>query len=225
MMISKSVFISRFVYSNSPLCIDANYNLVAKSLIKFESFPVTTFPRADWYFFYSRNGVYFGLRQLEDRSFLDDIKIATMGHGTAKQFEDMTDRTPDFIGSGDADHVSTEFIKVAEQQKVVYIRAENSLKSIQENLKDKLDGSDLVTYKNYVNESVSITPTDIAIFTSPMNVDAYFKKITPSTTATYIALGKSTKRAITKYTDRNILMPKEPNEASIKVLIDSLLAY
>jgi len=204
--------------------VNANYSLVAKSLIKFESILVESFPEADWYFFYSRNGVYFGLRQMEYRSFLNDIKIATMGKGTAQQFKAMTDRKPDFIGSGDADRVSSEFIKVAGEKKVVFIRAQNSLKSIQENLKNQLDGSDLVTYKNFIDETVIIEPTDIAIFTSPMNVDAYFKNMAPNTSSTYIALGKSTKKAISKYSDQDVLMPKEPSESSIKVLIDTLLA-
>lgn len=223
MMTSNSVFISRYVFSNSPLRIDADFSLVAKSLIKFEEITVPSFPEANWYFFYSRNGVYFGLRQMEDRACLKDIKIGTMGKGTAKQFEDMTDRIPDFIGSGDADHVSEEFIKVAASQKVVFVRALNSLNSIQENLKDKLDGADLVTYYNYIDKNAEIPSSDMAVFTSPMNVDAYFQNKTVDDASKLIALGKSTKKAIAQYSSAEVLMPEEPTEAALKVLIDKTL--
>jgi len=223
-MTSKSVFISRYVYSNSPLCIDANYTLAARSLIKFEQVSIDAFPMADWYFFYSRNGVYFGLRQLADRSVLDGIQIATMGKGTAQQFQSMQGRTPDFIGSGDAEHVAAEFIKVAEGKKVTFIRAQNSLNSIKINLKGRLDASELITYHNTINSSASIPSTDVAIFTSPMNVDAYFQNKTVDAASILIALGRSTKKAILKYTDTDVQMPDEPSEYSIRVLLDSILA-
>ena len=222
-MKSKTVFISRSVFSNSPLRVNANYELIGKSLIKFDEITVDTFPKADWYFFYSRNGVYFGLRQLLDRSILDSIKIGTMGKGTAKQYEDMQDRVPEFIGSGDADHVSREFLKVAQSEKVVYVRAKNSLKSIQENIGEKVEGTDLVTYNNYINGEVVIPSADIAVFTSPMNVDGYFQNKKVDTARILIALGKSTKKAISQYEDAEVLMPAEPTEASLKVLIDSIL--
>ena len=223
-MKSKSIFISRYVFSNSPLLLDADYTLFAKSLIKFENITVSSFPKSDWYFFYSRNGVYFGLRQILDRSVLDATKIATMGKGTAKQFENMTGRMPDFIGSGDADNVSSEFIKVAKGADVVFVRAVHSLKSIQENLKGKLNGSDLITYKNFIDDTATIPVTDIAVFTSPMNVDAYFLNKTADASPVLIALGKSTKKAISKYSESEILMPVEPTESALRVLIDRVLA-
>ena len=201
---------------------NADYKLFAKSLIKFESKKVDSFPLADWYFFYSRNGVYFGLRQLADRTMLNHIKIATMGKGTALQYEQMQGVNPQFIGSGAAEHVSSEFIKVARGKKVVFVRAVNSIKSIQENLKDDLDAHELVTYKNSINLEADIPETDIAIFTSPMNVDAYFKLKKVDAAKTLIALGKSTRKAISKYLDQDVLMPNEPSEAAIRVLIDQL---
>lgn len=222
MKISKRIFISRYVYSNSPLLQNASYELFAKSLIKFESKKVETFPDADWYFFYSRNGVYFGLRQLTDRTLLDNIKIATMGKGTALQYEQMQGAKPQFIGSGDADNVSSAFIKVAQGKKVVFIRAVNSIKSIQENLKYDLDTHELITYNNFINPRADIPETDIAIFTSPMNVDAYFKLKKVEAAKTLIALGKSTRNAISRYSDQDVHMPNEPSEAALRALIDRL---
>lgn len=202
---------------------DAQFELKATSLIKFKSIPVNEFPKASWYFFYSRNGVYFGLRQLADRSLLSNIKVGTMGKGTAQQYHAMTGKEADFIGSGNPENVAVEFLKIAEGSSVVFVRASKSLQSVQQALKGKVTDIDLVTYENTIDENITIPQTDMAAFTSPMNVDAYFKYKTFETPKTLIALGKSTKLAIAKYTDQKVLVPNEPSEASLKALIDSIL--
>ena len=223
MMTSKSVFISRYVFGDSPLRQESNFELHAQSLIQFESIEVENFPESDWYFFYSRNGVFFGLRQLVDRSMFEQIKVGTIGKGTAQQFTLMTDITPEFIGSGNAEHVAEEFLKVAEGATVTFVRASQSLQSVQETMKGKVKALDLITYHNFINEHADIPQTDIAAFTSPMNVDAYFQQKTFDTPKILIALGKSTKLAVQKYCGHQVLIPKEPSEAALKVLIDSIL--
>lgn len=223
MMRSRTVFISRYIFSNSPLTRDPAFLLQARPLIKFESVPVTEFPQADWYFFYSRNGVYFGLRQMKDRSFFDKVNVGTMGKGTAQQFTLMTGLTPQFVGSGSAEDVAQKFLKSSEGSKVVFVRASKSLQSVQNSLKGKVDEVDLITYHNTMDEDATIDRTSVAAFTSPMNVDAYFKLKTFKTPPILIALGKSTKQAIQKYSDQEILMPEEPSEEALRVLIDSVL--
>lgn len=222
---SKSVFISRSVYSNSPLRQNQNYDLLAESLIQFRELPIKEFPIADWYFYYSRNGVYFSLRQLRERGILDNIKIGVMGGGTALQFESMTERKPDFVGSGNAEDVANQFLPHVKGKSVVYIRAKNSMKSIQNILGEDVEFSEMIAYENWIREDIQLANTDIAIFTSPMNVDAYFQyfKDADLEATMLIALGKSTKKAIAKYSTQEVLMPEEPSEASVKSLIDILL--
>jgi len=146
-----------------------------------------------------------------------------MGKGTAQQYEAMTGEEPEFIGSGDAEHVATEFLQQANQASVVFVRASKSLQSVQNTLRGKVKDIDLIVYHNKIDREAKIPETDIAAFTSPMNVDAYFQMKQFETPEILIALGKSTKLAIQKYSDAQIYMPEAPSEAAVKVLIDSLL--
>lgn len=128
----------------------------------------------DCLFFYSKKGVeYFFVTKPE---LSKHIKIAALGTGTASAVLNTTGKTPDFKGDGNPESTAASLKNVAVGQKVLFVRARESKKSIQQLLANKLTVLELIVYKNVPKNDIQKSDADILFFTSAMYAEAYLKK-------------------------------------------------
>jgi len=216
----KRIFITRDLTENSIFkntLEKQGFTIVGKSLISFTAtdFGIKEIP--DWVFFYSKNGVRFLLEKVEP-TFLNQLKIATIGEGTAA-FLQAQNIQPDFIGNGKPTETAQQFLKVAAGQKVLFPRARNSKKSIQQLLEKEIEVLDLIVYHNEPKKEVKIDDFDVLVFTSPLNVNVCLKIKQLADNQLVIAIGETTATALKKHEINNYLLPEYPSEKSLSDLI------
>lgn len=219
-----SIFISRTFSENSffqqEILGSRLFKVHAESLIEFTFVPFQHIPYCDWIFFYSPRAVQFyahGLNEME-RKLPAFIRIAAMGPGTASAvFQQKW--TIDFIGNGNPKHTAEAFQESAFETTVLFPRAKHSKKSIQSQLDDTIETVDLVVYDNQIKATFDIPTSDLLIFTSPMNVEAYFSRYAYRKGQEIVAIGPTTRSKLVGLGFSNILMPSEPTEAGLVNLV------
>ena len=215
----KKVFISRDLDAKHPIAKEIHskgYELFAEALIELKSTPPDVLPDTDWVFFYSQNGVqfFFDAFKLVDPK----IKFGVIGEKTAERMNALG-RKVNFAGHGDPEQTARSFLKLAEGQRVVFARAANSKASVQQSLSDKIESIDLVLYLNEVKTTFDLPELDILVFTSPLNVQAYFSKYTIRKTQKFIAIGKTTAKALHQ---KGVDIVYIPSSVSLEKAIASL---
>lgn len=198
-----SVFISRDLDEHSYLyraLKKHNIDIDARSLIKV--YPIINtldsfiLKRADWIFFNSKNAIehFFNL----DPLLLKKTKIAVLGRGsetTLRKFGRVADFSGDDLGIS-TEAIAKEFAKLVDGQTVFIPRAKDSLMSIQKALTPNTTVIDMPIYETVVDENVDKTNADVLIFTSPSNVEAYFKENLIDPNQQIICIGYSTAKLI-----------------------------
>ncbi len=196
----KSVFISRDLSLTSPFRsqLEADgFTVTDCSLLDFQRIPFEAFPTTDWIFFYSRKAVDFFLTQLENIP--DDLKIATFGSGTTEALRKHK-ITPDFTGTGEGSSTLTTFLKVAGQQSsVLFPQARNSRRTIERLAGDQLVSFPFIVYDNVPKKEIEASSASFLVFTSPLNVQAYFDYNNLSNHQKIIVIGKTTGAALEVY--------------------------
>lgn len=224
----KSIFITRDLDENSYLARSLkkhNIEVDDRSLIrifptinKLDSFILK---RADWIFFNSRNAIehFFKL----DPLILKKTKIAVLGRGseeTLRKFNRTADFTGDHLGIN-TDGIGSEFAKLVDGQTVLFPRAEGSLQTIRKALTESTKIIDMPIYETVIEEEVDKSNADVLIFTSPSNVEAYFRENLVDPGQKIICIGNSTASAIAemglKYT-----LPYSPDEIGLAEAIFGL---
>lgn len=215
----KKIFISRELKPSSPLKKAlADHDMIDRSLINFSGLPIET-PRADWIFFYSRNGVKYFFQ--EGNYALFPYLWACMSDGTAEELSQYINDIS-FVGNGNPEEVAKAYNEIARPNEVTcYIRAQNSQDSIHKLLSRKNDFS-VPVYNNQINSELPDEKFDILIFTSPMNVDAWFQK-RKHNGEQILAIGNTTSNQLLKYGINNIIVAEKPSEASIVHALQQIL--
>ena len=167
-------------------CAEKGNELIAKSLLRFEFVPFVPRFRADWWFFYSPRAVEFAAFLLPNGA-----KVAAMGSGTAAA---LSPHKVDFIGEGSPAAVAEQFAAVAAGQRVFFPRARQSRRSVEKILEKRIVAEDAVCYDNQAVPPPSPILADVYVFTSPLNVAAYFNHYDLPDDARTVALGPSTDR-------------------------------
>ncbi|MCB0630516.1 MAG: uroporphyrinogen-III synthase [Saprospiraceae bacterium] len=197
---SKSAFISRALAADSPfrdLLLSAGFEVYGQSLVKFEPIAYNSPPSTDWVFCYSARSVDFFLQGLERHglSTADFPKYAAIGPGTADALQRWS-ITPHFIGTGQPEETAAAFLTIAEGRRVLFPRAEQSRQSVQRLLSNAIQVADLVVYRNTIDTSVSLSNTDYAALTSPLNAQAYVALRGDQPLPRIVAIGKTTAHAL-----------------------------
>ncbi|MBL1407968.1 hydroxymethylbilane synthase [Sphingobacterium sp. C459-1T] len=200
-----SLFITRDLDENSYL---ARYlkkhqiDIDARSLIRIyptinvlDSFILK---RADWIFFNSKNAIehFFAL----DPYILKKTKIAVLGRGsesTLRKFGRVADFSGDDLGIS-TEAIAQEFAQLVDGQTVLIPRAKDSLQSIQKALTPNTQIIDMPIYETVLEENVDKSNAQVLVFTSPSNVEAYFKENLADPDQKIICIGYSTAQAIEK---------------------------
>lgn len=220
-MLSKiKIFITRKLPQNSILVThlrDADVKIWGCSLIELSSIHFNDFPKSDWIFFYSKNGVRYFFEQLSasQRGQVMNAKIAAMGNGTATSLRSFN-QTVDFVGNGSPSTIAEQFLeKLFAHNKVLFVRAKHSVKSIQSLLDGKVQVMDLVVYNNEPKTQLDIGQADVLFFTSPLNVKAYYTNYPVDQKQIVMAIGATTANALYEMGVSQVTVADQPSEMGI----------
>jgi uroporphyrinogen-III synthase len=166
----------------------------------------------DWIFFSSRNAVsyFFKLKPVLSKK----VQFGVVGRGSEDELRKYG-HLAGFVGeSGDIAEVAEDFASLAEGKTVLFPRAQDSLLSIQRQLRPDTKVVDLPIYETVVEENIDRTSAEVLIFTSPSNVDAYFADNLLDPGQKIIAIGNSTGR---KFEEMGVqyVLPFSPDEIGL----------
>ncbi|WP_285010812.1 hydroxymethylbilane synthase [Pedobacter faecalis] len=213
------VFISREIGENNYFrrAVEKHgIEIEGRSLIR--TFPIVNvldpfyLKNIDWIFFSSRNAVsyFFNLKPLLSKK----VQFGVVGRGSEDELR-RHGHTAGFVGvGGDIDEIARDFAKLAENKTILFPRAQDSLLSIQSQLKANTKVVDLPIYETVVEEDIDPTSAEVLIFTSPSNVDAYFADNLLDRGQKVIAIGNSTGRKLEEMGVRYVL-PFAPDEIGL----------
>lgn len=214
----KSVFITRDLEEHSVFkeMLEAEgFEVEGESLIEFTSIPFHTIPSSDWIFFYSSNAVRFFFENLQAQNLtISSTKWAAMGQATANTLLSYKKKL-NFIGFGEPKRTSLAFINKAEGQVVLFPRARNSKQSIQKLLLDKIFSVNLIVYENKPKDYCRMRSRDFLVFTSPLNVEAYFNRNAKMPHQKIVAIGETTAAALRRLGFNESAIAGYPSERSM----------
>ena len=216
------VFISRPLSAESPfaqLATQAEWEVVAQSLVVFEKVVPAYIPVADWLFFYSSRGVQYYFEQAPNPP--PSVKLAAIGSATAQTLTALG-FSPQFIGQGSPDQVAKFFLPLVKGQRVVFIGALHSRQSVQQYLGNRISSDHLVVYENRPRLSFPRTEADYYIFTSPLNFQAFQQLYPFNAQDRLIAIGTTTAVSFEVAGVKGYRMAKAPAESE---LLSCLLAW
>jgi len=141
-------------------------------------------------FFSSSNAVKAFFNQEEVK---ENIKYAAIGNETAKTLTEFV--KPNFIGEGQTENVGAQFNSVLEKSDtVLFPISDKSNRTIQNTL-DTSQIEEVVVYETKESPT-NVEDCDAYVFTSPSNVNAFFKVNELPDVAKVIAIGKATQQAL-----------------------------
>ena len=220
---NKSVFISRDLSANSPFkhqLVAADFRVIGRSLLDFKPIPFDAFPTTDWIFFYSRKAVEFFLTQIEHLP--TDVKIAAYGKGTREALI-AHNTLPDFTGTGEGTSTLVNFLKVAKQATVLFPQARHSRRTIEKLAGDQLISFPLIVYDNLPQQEVKASACTFLVFTSPLNVSAYFDQNSLARHQQVIAIGETTAAALRDYKIADFTIARTASEEGLVEAILEIL--
>ena len=222
------VFISRHLPENSSfrekLASFGSFIIQDVPLIDLRPIPFSIIEPCDWIFFSSKNGVSFFFKHVKSLSIKipTSVKWGAIGLATAKEL--ITYQiTADFSGNGNPEEVGISFSTLVAGKKVLFPSAKNSRESIQRFIKNEASEIiDLSIYDNLPKSDFDIIPSDIYVFTSPLNVLAYSKKYNLSD-KNCIAIGETTAKQLKNSGALSVLTsPFTTEESMAQTIIDLL---
>lgn len=191
-----------------------------ESLLQFTLIPFAQVPKVDWIFFYSKTAVRFFFQQLSSPP--PSFQYAAIGERTATFLKKYIQKI-DFIGNGQPAETAQHFSAYAQGERVLFPRARRSRKSIQTLLEKEIEVVDLVIYDNQVRTDIELPDFDILVFTSPLNVQAYFQSKNYQSHQKIVAIGNTTAGALRELGLRHIYIAKIPSEMGLAETVLSLL--
>ncbi len=212
------LFISRYLDTHSPInfLVEKNFVITAESLIEFDVVSVQQ-PTTDWVFFYSKKGIdcYFD-QHLE---ILDHQRVACFGEQTALYLTYRTSINAHFVGTGEA-HTTRDKWRASDLKgSICFVRGELSRRSIIDELKSDHTIQELVIYRQRIKQITLSKEYDIAVLTSPLNVQGFFAN--GGNASHFIAIGPTTADELMRY-NKHVIIAASPSESS---LLECLLAH
>lgn len=213
----KKVFISRELKSDSDFqrFLPKEYSLHDESLIEIVAVPFDSTPETDWIFFSSSNAVSCFFEG--NPSIKENTKFGVIGKATGKELSKY--KQADFIGKGNTQKVAKKFSKALGKGSVLFPVSDKSLRTIQKKL-PKNQIAELTVYKTVQKLDFKLPESDIVVFTSPSNVEAFFNSNNSINQQQVISIGETTRKELLKH-NVNSTVPWQSYELA---LVDLLLA-
>lgn len=220
---NKTLFISTKLSENSTFRELEKYHvkIIDEPLIKFTQIPFSYTPQTKWIFFSSKNSMDYFFAQNPDVS--TDTLYGVVSDLSAAHLLSFGKKA-DFIGTGvDMNQIAKEFREVLKDDSVLFPQSMDSLRTIQKYIAFTNTLFNLYTYKTTIRNDVDVPYTNILIFTSPSNVDAYMTKHKVDDAQQWvIAMGSSTKFKLSEYGVKNVSTPESfGEEGLLKLLLGS----
>lgn len=218
---NKTLFISKKLSDNSVFRELEKYDvtIIDEPLIKFTQIPFSYTPQSKWIFFSSKNAIdYFFVQRPE---IADGTLYGVIGKHSAAHLSTFG-KTADFIGEGvDVAQIAKHFREVLKDDSVLFPQAMDSMRSIQKYIAFSNTLFNLYTYKTAIRDDFEIPYTNIVIFTSPSNVNAYLAKYKIDERQRVIAMGSATRFRLSEFGIKNVSTPDFfGEEGLIQLLLD-----
>lgn len=209
------VFITRNLQThhllNSSL-ISQGFEVTGISLISFNTIAIKNLPQTDWIFFSSKHAVENFFKQ---KPAITNQKIGAIGKSTADAIRKFGKRA-EFIGqSTDTKTIGKQFAARAGNATVLFPVAKGSLRSVQSQFVKKDQTFDINVYETIENTDTKLPLADILIFTSPSNVNAFFKENKVEAHHKVIAMGGATEAELRKFGVRKCTLPHSFDDLGI----------
>ncbi len=171
------------------------FDIEGKSLIEFRQIKFKEFPKADWIFFSSKHSVRYFFSQKPE---VKGMKFGCVGASTSAELRAHGHRA-DFIGqNADTKLVGKQFAAKVGSSKVLFPIAKDSMQSIQWQMAKRDNVLNLNVYVTMKHGEEINPETQIVVFTSPSNVQAYFEKNKWQPHQKAVAMGDATAAALNK---------------------------
>lgn len=222
----KTVFISRDLTEDSILkskIAMLGYKLMDVSLLRQSQIRFSYSPLSDWIFFSSKNAIKYFFAQ--NPVILRKTRFAVFGKGSARYLRQF-DREADFIGKGNnATLIARQFATLIENETVLFPMAIDSIQTVQRQLGYNNVAKNLYVYKTELKTDFALPKTEILIFTSPSNVEAYFSKYEILPGQKVIAIGTTTQQKLFSYGIKEVALPNSFEEESLLHTLWQLANY
>lgn len=203
----KSVFITRNIRPSDFMARTLSaygFTVNGQALIEFKEILIETLPKCEWVFFSSKHAVNYFFRQNPE---LYHTKYGCIGASTAAELRQYGKRA-EFIGqSTDTKLVAKQFWAKAGAAKVLFPIAKGSLQTIQQLSPKKDQSINLPVYETLHQNLKLEKEPEIMVFTSPSNVEAFFRLNTLSKQCQLVAIGDATGKALERKGYRNYVKP------------------
>ena len=212
---SKRIFISRELKSDSDFkrFLPKGFKLHDESLIEIIPVPFEETPESDWIFFSSSNAV---SAFFENKpSYKDGTKFGVIGKATGKALAKYA--KADYIGKGNTQKVAKRFVKALGKGSVLFPVSDKSVRTIQKKL-PKTQVTELIVYKTIQKLEFKLPESDILIFTSPSNVEAFFNTENSISGQRVISIGETTRKELLKH-NVNSVVPWQSYELAMLDLV------
>ena len=210
-----SVFITREVNVNShfrAVLEGSSFKVHGWPLIETKLIPINKLPECSWIFFASKQAVKYFFRQSPA---ITNQKFGCIGKSTAEALR-AEGRRAEFIGaSTDTRLTGKQFAARVGSEKVLFPQAKGSLRSVQQQFVRKEQVIDLPVYETIQRDSDKVPECGIMVFTSPSNVEAFFKKYKLSKFQRIVAMGDATAAALREHGIHHPGMPDAFDEAAL----------
>ncbi len=218
---NKTLFISKKLSDHSVFRELEKYDvrITDEPLIKFTQIPFSYTPQSKWIFFSSKNAIdYFFVQRPE---IAEGTLYGVIGKQSAAHLSTFG-KIADFIGEGvDVAQIAKHFREVLKDDSVLFPQAMDSMRSIQKYIAFSNTLFNLYTYKTAIRDDFEIPYTNIIIFTSPSNVNAYLAKYKIDERQQVIAMGSATRFRLSEYGIKNVSTPDFfGEEGLIQLLLD-----
>ena len=217
---NKNVWISRKLHKESifsKLLTNKGHNVTGQSLIEKEVIKINQLPKCDWIFF---NSIFSfdSIKSLKNK-FLSK-KIAAFGKSTANYLT-KNGLNVDFVGKGSPLETANGFKKILNNTEIVFFPSSNRTIGTVQSLLDEKNKIVLSTYNTSLIEA-SIKSHDFYVFTSPSNVEAFFK-INQLKDNKVISIGPSTTKKLKDFGMKDVKEAFESTELALVDMVFSLI--
>ncbi len=222
-LVPRHVFISRsepFEDYLSTHLNKLNYSINYQSFISFNAVDFeANLTEYNWLFFTSKKGVDFFFNSV--KKLPDSLKIAAINIGTASYLATTYKYAVDFVGGGASiTDIANQFGAI-HPGKVLFPQAKKSRRSIQKQLGNQIEATDLIVYDNQPLDHFERREEEMLIFTSPMNAQTYFSKYSLTAHQKVVSIGQSTSKALQLLQ----IDHKTAYEPTLWAILDEVLAF
>lgn len=189
------------------------YNVHGISFIETKQVKISSVPSTDWIFFASSNAVDHFFNQSPDIK--PKTKFGVIGKSTEYALK-KHNKNAAFVGHiNDTKVVGKKFAKTAGQETVLFPQAKGGIRTIQQQFEDASKLTDLVVYETTTRENIQVPEADVLVFTSPSNVESFFKQTKIKNTQKVVAIGTSTQRKLKEFGIENSILPASFDETGL----------